>query len=87
MDYSSKKCFNCAYFNRYYIRGVKRFHDTKFGRCGEKGATVENTDSCEEFIRKRRRPRFSDSVQIALNNLLTDISAIRHIIEEDIKND
>ena len=87
MENGSKKCFGCVYFNRYYTRGLRKFHDTKFGWCGEKKGTVVNTDSCKEFILKRRRQRYKESVRITLNNLLTEITAIRKIIEEDMSDD
>lgn len=87
MEDGSKKCFKCVYFNRYYTMGVRKFYDTEFGWCGEKKSTVVNTDGCKEFILKRKRPLFKDSVQIKLNGLLTEISAIRKIIEEDMYDD
>ena len=87
MNNISGKCYKCVYFNRYYTRGVRKFHDTKFGWCGEKKSTVVNTDSCKEFILKRRRPLFKDSVQMQLNGLLAEITAIRKIIEEDMCDD
>lgn len=83
MDYGGKKCFRCINFRKYYTRGVTKFNGTKFGWCSGKAASVVNTDCCDEFHPRRNRPMYMDMLQIQLNNLLTDISAVRQIIEED----
>lgn len=77
------KCYRCKEFERYYTRGVKRFNKTDYGWCRVKCDAVKAQGSCEKFEVKKivRKSRFF--FEVCLNNMMTDISALRNIIEEE----
>lgn len=83
MNEKSQKCFNCRYFKRYYLKEVKEFKKTNYGLCYKNGGTVEYCDECENFTFKTRTVRDERAVKECLNGLLTELSAIRQIIEEE----
>ena len=80
---TKNKCYRCRAFDRYYIREVKRFSKTDCGWCCEKVAVVKAQGTCEKFEARKliRKSRFF--VEVALSDIMTDISALRNIIEEE----
>ncbi len=86
MENNSNKCFRCASFHKYYTMGVKQFNATKFGWCPRRAINVKNTDGCEKFHQKKYRRGHMYSLNIHLNNLLTHISVLRQILEEETKD-
>lgn len=77
------KCFQCRSFYRYYTKGVKQFNKTKLGWCVEKQDTVKSSGGCDKFVIRTRVCKVSKLVWHTLNDLLTQISELRMIIEED----
>ena len=82
---NKKKCYNCTWFQRYYTKGTKKFSQTKLGRCCIKNDTVEACATCDKFKIKHVGNAVAWSAKHTLNNILTDISAIRQIIEERVE--
>ncbi|MDE6618750.1 MAG: hypothetical protein K2K13_06985 [Clostridiales bacterium] len=79
-----EKCSQCKHFERYYTKGVKRFSKTEFGLCTQKHESVNIHDCCERYkAGVRYRGIISKRVKVCLNELLTEISAIRMVIEEE----
>lgn len=76
-------CYKCRAFNRYYVKSVTKFNMTKHGLCCEFGKTVGGGDGCEKFVLRRKRKPMSQSIKFCLNSLLTEISQLRAIIEEE----
>ena len=78
------KCYSCGYFDRYYTKGVKRFNQTQYGWCQKQREAIKIQDACKLFCRKQKlkvRVRLS---LMQLNNLLTEISEVRKILEADL---
>lgn len=80
----NQRCSQCKHFNRYYLKGVKRFNKTTFGWCTQKRDVVNIHDGCERYkAGVKDRGINNERVKVCLNELLTEISAIRHVIEEE----
>ena len=84
MDNKNKQCFRCEYYNYYFIKGKKRFNKIKLGRCGKKCDTVNMHDSCGGFVLRRKRQTHKLFLEIYLEHLLTEISELRLLMEEEI---
>lgn len=80
---SNKQCFRCKKFDRYYVRGVRQFNRTDFGRCCEKQDSVNMHDCCDQFVAKTVRKMPKKMLSYCLSDLLTDISEIRKVIEDE----
>ena len=87
MEEKRHKCYKCKHFNRYYIKEVKRFSKIKFGWCCKACGSVDAYGCCEKFVCNSRRKIIPELVQTSLNDLLTEISVIRNIIEEELNNE
>lgn len=80
---SKGKCYRCRHMDRYYTQEEKQFCKTQFGWCGKRQETVCIHDACEEFSGKPvRKNKVNGFLAFYLNNLLTQISQIRAILEE-----
>ena len=83
MENKNNQCSKCKFFDRYYTKEIKQFKRTKCGWCYKKADSVCVNDCCENFTygcKPRRRTKF---INYYLNDLLTQLSAIRAIIEAD----
>ena len=78
----NNKCNRCKQFDRYYTRGVTRFDKTEIGRCYATGNDVSAQGSCAEFTAKTPVKRTRYAIELCLNKIMTDISAVRNMIEE-----
>ncbi|MBD5132583.1 MAG: hypothetical protein HDT28_08380 [Clostridiales bacterium] len=83
MENEHNPCYRCKNLERFYTRGVKQFNKTKVGWCCKKVAVVNIHDSCEKYEPRKPCKRISRAIKFCLNDLLTDISAIREIIEDE----
>ena len=79
----NNKCSQCKHFDRYYVKGVKRFNKTDFGWCTKKHECVSFRDCCERYEAGVRYRGISRRAKVYINDLLTEISAIRMVIEEE----
>ncbi|PWM50620.1 MAG: hypothetical protein DBX39_03085 [Bacillota bacterium] len=78
-----KKCLYCGNFEGYYTKGLHCFDRTKQGYCREHDKIVNNQDFCEFWKTSRRRYLVRRrAVSRALYEILTEISAIRQIMQE-----
>ena len=84
MDRKNKACWNCASFNAFYSRGFCNFIKTKKGSCSVKKEIVDKGGLCDRwrntFHLRSHRKRLTLK---ALDQILSDISAIRQILEEE----
>lgn len=84
MERKNKACWNCKNFGRYYKKGVYRFYKTDEGTCSIKREVVQKNGLCERWrntcaLRSRRK---KDTLRI-LNEIFSDLSAIKQILEEE----
>ncbi len=75
-------CYNCARLKRYYIKGYKKFDPTECGWCGAKRQIVDVNEYCDKFTHRSYPRKPYSSVKLTLNDLLTQISALREMLEE-----
>ena len=78
---TEEKCGNCRYMDRYYTKGVTRFNKTEYGRCMVRQKSVNVFDSCERYEKRKNMGKASKRVKVCLNDLLTEITEIRKVIE------
>lgn len=79
----NKRCNMCKHFNRYYTKGVTRFNQTEYGWCTRKCESVNIHDYCERYEVRIKARGINRRAKVCLNELLTEISAIRKVIEEE----
>lgn len=82
MKEENKQCIRCLRFERYYTKGVKRFNGTQCGYCPLRRSIVDIHDTCDKFLRK---PVYciKRTLRVELNDLLSQISSIRAVLEDD----
>ncbi len=83
MDSTGKQCYRCKLFERYYTKGIKQFNRTKLGWCCQKREIVPFDSFCERFLTRPLGKRRKRLIGICLSELLTEISQIRTIIEDE----
>lgn len=84
MTTEEKKCSRCRYLDRYYTKGVTRFNKTDFGWCICKHKSVNiREDRCDKYEARKNARVPSRRIQVCLNDLLTEISEVRKIIEAE----
>jgi len=84
MENKSTQCRNCKYLDRYYTMEIKTFRKTNLGWCCNKKETVSVTDSCKQHVRKTQRKVKRTGIQRYLDNILTQLSSMRYVLEEEI---
>lgn len=77
------KCYNCTYFQRYFLKKRTQFVRAKYGFCRKREETVPVQNTCENFIFKCRRITVNKMVQGRLDDLLTEISTLRSFLQEE----
>lgn len=83
METTKTECYRCKFLDRYYVKGIKEFQKTNCGWCCKKQETVAIHNGCKEFSVKQTHKRNERLLRFYLNDLLTEISEIRKIIEEE----
>lgn len=83
MEEKQGKCFRCCFFDRYYTREEKHFQRTACGWCGYKEECVSSSETCKAFKKKRGHKRPKRVILLYLHDLLTEISEVRKLIEDD----
>ena len=79
----SKKCLYCGNYTGYYTKGEQRFNSLKKGYCFEHQKIVACGDSCEYWRTSYRRNRIRKYATLkTLYDLLTNLSAVRQILQE-----
>ena len=84
MERKNKACWNCANFGAFYKRGFCHFDKTRFGTCSVKKEIIEKGGCCERWrntfnLRSQRKKMTLK----ALDQILSDIAAIKQILEEE----
>lgn len=82
MENKKPECFECRDLIRYYTKGIKRFNKSRYGWCCKRQEHVDIHDNCENFNRCRKKGIILYSTKICINDLLTQITEIRNILEE-----
>ncbi|MDE6294407.1 MAG: hypothetical protein K2L88_07290 [Clostridiales bacterium] len=79
----NKSCSRCKYLDRYYTKGVNRFNRTDLGFCRKRRESVNVRECrCESYEVDRYIGRIGRrAVKVCLNDLLTQITEIRKVIE------
>ena len=76
-------CAICRDFNRFYTIGVTRFNETDYGYCNEHKRCVGEYDYCDDYT-FCFYPKISKHVVLKnLNSLLTELSEVRRVLEEE----
>ncbi|MDE6398748.1 MAG: hypothetical protein K2L51_05450 [Clostridiales bacterium] len=83
MENSGKHCYRCKYFDRYYTKEVVNFRQTKYGWCNYKHSEVQSKESCEQFANRVYARKSNLLLKCTLNSLLTEITAVRNVLEAD----
>lgn len=83
MKNKSNRCSICKYFDRYYIKGATRFSETDCGQCMKNHAYTSAKECCESYAHKTPRRRHVLLIRHALNDLLTELSALRLSLESE----
>ncbi|MDE6028864.1 MAG: hypothetical protein K2F90_00910 [Clostridiales bacterium] len=80
-------CGKCKYFDRYYTKGIKRYDRTEFGWCSSRRNSVNANECCEHYQAVNNVRGVSRRVKVCLSDLLTELSAIRMIIEDEANDE
>lgn len=83
MSNKGNRCLNRDYFMCYYVKSVKLFKKTEFGYCIKDIGTVKKDGCCAAYAPKKCRRTPKRSLLYYLSDLLTEISQIRVILEEE----
>ncbi len=83
MENKSNRCGLCEYFDRYYTKGVTHFEKSTCGLCKKKRIFINTYDGCESYEHKTPRRRHVLLIRHALNDLLTELSALRLSLESE----
>ena len=77
----SGECYQCRHFDRYYTKETRHFQPTKCGFCYKNQSVVNLHEDCENYQAKRWHRRDETFLRFCLNDLLTEISELRSILE------
>ena len=78
-------CYRCKHIDKFYVKEIKRYVPFGMGWCSVRQETVDIHDGCEKFCLRQLNRKNKKLIYNALNSILTDLSAIRQIIEEEQK--
>ena len=82
-----KQCYRCKHLVRFYTKGTTRYKRINYGWCGKKRAVVETRECCDQYSLKHKNKRLDVSLLGALDIILTDISEIRNILQDEKTNE
>ena len=85
MEKCNYHCYNCRNFQRYFVKKKTEFVRTKFGFCCKKQENVGVHGKCEQFGFKELLYDFDTAIKCKLDGLLTEISTVRMILEEEAR--
>lgn len=80
MEPKNKVCWSCGYYVAYYTKGDIHFFKRNVGFCAKNQKIVEKHEQCECWTRYKYRPDHKKSAIRALNEILTDLAAIKQIL-------
>lgn len=82
MSIENKICSQCRYLDRYYTKGETKFNKTEYGWCPIKRESVSINGCCDKYAKRTARG-ISKRAKVYLNDLLTELSEIRKIMETE----
>ena len=84
----NKSCARCGNFQRYYIKGLRRFEKSEYGYCKQSRQIVCREGSCECWKSAAKGRAVSKrAASRALSEIFSDISALRQIFEEEAEEE
>lgn len=83
MENKGKQCYCCKYLDRFYTRGIKRFNKANCGWCSKQKSVMYIHDDCDCFTHASVRRKNRYLIRHALNELLTELSDIRTVLEAE----
>ncbi len=79
----AKNCALCEYFRGYYSKTYCGFYREKFGHCNKHNKICNKNEICDNYQHRVYIPSIKRGVVIdALSDAITDINAIKTILEE-----
>ena len=87
MEGDGSKCYNCKYFDGYYTKGTVRYDKTKLGWCFKNHCIVKTQETCEHYVYRPRTRKSSRALKMHLSDILTELSEIRKVLEEEHDDD
>lgn len=84
MQEKNKRCLNCGNYQAYYEKCFCEFSRTDKGMCREKREILDKNGICEHWKSKKiLRARRKAVALRALNDIISDIKALRQIFQEE----
>lgn len=83
MNEKNQFCYRCKYLDRYYTKELKKFSKTPLGWCRQNRKIVSVKYRCEKFSVRIPKKIPGLILKHCLNDLLTEISEIRKVIEAE----
>lgn len=77
------ECYQCRHFDRYYTKETRHFQPTKCGFCYNCRSVVNMHGDCENYQARRWHRRGETFLRFCLNDLLTEISELRSMLEAE----
>lgn len=86
-DNIEKQCYRCGYLDRFYVKDLKQYNKVKYGWCVNKRNVVGIHDCCDNYKGQYKTKKSNFYLLSALSDILTDLSEIRNILQDDRDND
>lgn len=85
MENEIKKCSTCRNFSRYYTKGTRHYLKADTGYCIKSQCNVSSQDCCKNFSELICCKQPSPKLLVRIANLFTEMTEIRSMIEEELK--
>lgn len=82
MENQNARCYRCGHCERFYVQAVKQFDKSDCGWCSVRRTVVNIHDGCDRFRLKPLRGKDRKRIERCLNDMLTEMSQLRMLIEE-----
>ena len=80
----NKRCGNCKYFDRYYVRGEVSYIRRDCGRCGKQKSIVELRGVCDQWKRLTyKRVMQRKYLTKVMNKMLGSLLAIQEVLKDE----
>ena len=79
----NKKCWSCAWFHNYYVKGIYKFDRKELGECAMHDTIVSQYDTCEQWKNAVSLKKLNKDFAINyLNEIYNRLTVIEEIIKE-----
>ena len=85
MENEKNQCSKCRHFKSYYTKGIRHYFKADIGRCIESQSNVGGGDCCDKFAELLCCKRPSPTLLERINILFAQMSEIRSLIEDELK--